>query len=1212
MKQIWTLLFSLIGVMASGQCVDLEWLNPYPLSNDLEDVKWVSESKAFAIGDRGSLVRTLDAGATWEVMPQLITYDYKALWFSSENIGYAAGVINNAGIIIKTIDGGDTWFELDMGIGVPNTVRSLWFIDDNIGYAGSFGKILKTVNGGVTWTVKTINISYTFDSMYFFDEMTGFAEAGSYIYRTVDGGVTWTQVLSASTLLYDLCFADANVGFCGYSSSGSYYKTINGGATWTLTTSGMAGAVRSVYFASPLIGYMGTGSERIYQTLDGGTTWTQVFVDVSQDINAFDSWGENQILGVGNFGRIDFSPTNGALGTWSMINQVTPLSPNAMHMLDENKGFFASYGSISKTLDGGDTFTHTTLPTSQQAYGIAFASPDTGVVVGANGLRYRTVNGGTSWINQSVSNTTSLYFDVFFRDHLNGYYCGSNGLLNKTTDAGATWSILGSDQTQTLRSVWFLNADTGYVCGAAGTLLRTVNGGDTWTSVNPGTTAYLLNIYFYNDQLGFCSGESGTLLRTSNGGETWTINSAGWGDDITEVKMFDENVGYFSTSDFNGAIYRTYNGGLNWYFYAIVNNQTIEELDIVNENTIIAIGSGGGVWKIHPNMPTPLVADTVNVCSGGTVDGLSPDPAYSTRWITAAVGGSFLQDSPEFDVSLLPASGDVWVLYMDSLECQSIPKKVHVIVSDVTEPPLILASELSMCVGESAILETSDGSEVLWSTEEYGSSITVSEAGEYSAQYNLGDCISEWSAPISIIVNDLPDAATIIVPDYDPCGPGAVILTTETMDITTWFDGAGNELVIGDNSFVIDNLTTEQTFGLNYTNEFGCIGETTYVTLDVFEVPTAPVIASDDIAFCPGETTIIYSVDNSEVLWSNGVTASSIEVGDEAIYTAIAVSTEGCESAVSNEVNIYVYDAAVYPEVVIGEYDVCGDAVDIVVTNTIYLYWYNSNMQQISVDDGDFTTLFGNTDLTYYVQAISDYNCLSELVEINIDFAELSAAPMIDVVLTDLCEGQSTVVSSANGSEVLWSTGEFASSIIVDETIQITATINDGVCESNPSIPVNIVVHPNPEVPTITINGPELIATAGWQEYQWFYYNDPTGPDTQTWEPNNVGEYTVQVTNEHGCSAMSAPVFWNYISVEELVNNDISLYPNPTNGVLNITSEKLISTITIYDATGRRILTEQTFGYSETLDLTGLSAGVYLVELEVELGERVKGRFEIY
>jgi hypothetical protein len=256
-------------------------------------------------------------------------------------------------------------------------------------------------------------------------------------------------------------------------------------------------------------------------------------------------------------------------------------------------------------------------------------------------------------------------------------------------------------------------------------------------------------------------------------------------------------------------------------------------------------------------------------------------------------------------------------------------------------------------------------------------------------------------------------------------------------------------------------------------------------------------------------------------------------------------------------------------------------------------------MQQISVDDGDFTTLFGNTDLTYYVQAVSDFDCLSGLVEINIDFAELPAAPMIDVVLTDLCEGQSTLVSSANGSEVLWSTGEFASSIVVDETIQITATINDGVCESNPSIPVNIVVHPNPDIPIITINGPELIATAGWQEYQWFYYNDPTGPDTQTWEPSNVGEYTVQVTNEHGCTAMSEPVFWNYISVDELENIGISLYPNPTNGVIYIKSNTSIGRVDVIDMTGRIVMTEWIFGNSGTLDLSGLKEGVYSVNAQL-------------
>lgn len=1196
MKKVYPilLLFVFFRTIGFSQCTDWEWLNPYPQSNDLEDVKWVSESKAFALGDRGVLVRTLDAGATWEVMPQLISYNYQTLYFSSPMIGYAAGVLNNAGIIIKTIDGGDTWFQLDMGIGVPNTIGSLWFVNDNIGYAGSFGKILKTTNGGVTWTVKNISISYTFQSLYFFDEFNGFAQGGSYIYRTVDGGLNWTQVLNASTLLNDISFADANVGFAGYSSSGFYYKTVNGGATWTQVASGFGGSVRTVYFANALVGYMATTAERIYQTVDGGTTWTQVYVDVSQDVNAFHSWGNNQVLAVGNYGRMVISSTGGGNGTWSMINQVTPLSPNAMHMIDENTGFFASYGSISKTTDGGESFVHTTLPTSQQPFAMSFPSPDSGFVVGANGLRYRTINGGNTWINQSVSNSTSAFFDVFFRDHLHGYYCGTGGGLSQTVDGGVTWTGLGSDQTQTLRGVWFLNADTGYVCGAAGTLLRTVNGGDTWTSVNPGITAYLLSLYFYNDQLGFCTGESGLLLRTTNGGETWTSASAGWGDDITEIKMLDENIGYFSTSDFNGSIYRTWNGGLNWVFYAIMNNQTIEEFDVVDANTLVAIGTGGGVWKIHPKMPTPQVPDSVNVCSGGIVDGMSPDPTYTTRWVTASYGGYWIQDAPAFDVSLLPESGDVWVFYMDSLECQSIPKKVHVTVSDVSSPPVIETTLSALCEGGSTVIETANGADVLWSTGEMSSSIVVNEEGSYSAQVNDGSCISDWSSPIDIVVHPLPETPVILVPDYDPCAPGEIILSTETTYQTTWLDDQGETLAADVNLFVIENPQTEQTFGLQYTNEFGCVSESVYTPIETFELPGAPVIASDDIAFCPGFTTLIYSVDNSEVLWSNGITATSIEVGEANGYSAIAVSPEGCESALSNVVDIYVYDPAVVPNVVIGEYDVCGDAVDIAVTNTNYLYWYNADMQQISVDDADFTTLFGNTDLTYYVQAVSDFDCLSELVEINIDFAETPAAPMIDAVLTDLCEGQSTVVSSADGGEVLWSTGEFASSIVVDETVQITATLSNGVCESDPAIPVNIVVHPNPEIPTITIIGLDLVATAGWQEYQWFYYNDPTGPDTQIWEPSNVGEYTVQVTNEHGCSSISAPIFWTGVGVEEQ-EKGWSLFPNPTSGIVHIQSNSTIGRVEVIDMTGRVVLTEWIFGSTGTLDLSGLAVGMYSV-----------------
>ncbi|MFZ4785428.1 MAG: T9SS type A sorting domain-containing protein, partial [Flavobacteriales bacterium] len=128
----------------------------------------------------------------------------------------------------------------------------------------------------------------------------------------------------------------------------------------------------------------------------------------------------------------------------------------------------------------------------------------------------------------------------------------------------------------------------------------------------------------------------------------------------------------------------------------------------------------------------------------------------------------------------------------------------------------------------------------------------------------------------------------------------------------------------------------------------------------------------------------------------------------------------------------------------------------------------------------------------------------------------------------------------------------------------------------------------------IIISGLDLVATAGWQEYQWFYYNDPTGPDTQIWEPSNVGEYTVQVTNEHGCSTMSAPVFWTGVGVEEQ-ENEWNIYPNPSAGLVYIQSHSTIGRVEVIDTTGRVIMTEWIFGNTGTLDLSRLAAGMYSV-----------------
>jgi photosystem II stability/assembly factor-like uncharacterized protein len=67
------------------------------------------------------------------------TQKLNSVYFVNNNIGYIAG---NFGTILKTSDGGNTWTVLSSGI--TQDLRSIYFTDVNTGYiVGAFHTILK-------------------------------------------------------------------------------------------------------------------------------------------------------------------------------------------------------------------------------------------------------------------------------------------------------------------------------------------------------------------------------------------------------------------------------------------------------------------------------------------------------------------------------------------------------------------------------------------------------------------------------------------------------------------------------------------------------------------------------------------------------------------------------------------------------------------------------------------------------------------------------------------------------------------------------------------------------------------------------------------------------------------------------------------------------------------------------------------------------------
>lgn len=69
-----------------------------------------------------------------------------------------------------------------------------------------------------------------------------------------------------------------------------------------------------------------------------------------------------------------------------------------------------------------------------------------------------------------------------------------------------------------------------------------------------------------------------------------------------------------------------------------------------------------------------------------------------------------------------------------------------------------------------------------------------------------------------------------------------------------------------------------------------------------------------------------------------------------------------------------------------------------------------------------------------------------------------------------------------------------------------------------------------------------------------------------------------------------------------LVNNSITIYPNPTNSDLNIKSETIINSIEIFNSLGHRVYQEYINSKEKLIDISSLSNGVYLIRFNTDNG----------
>ena len=215
------------------------------------------------------------------------------------------------GTWVRTIDGGATWENGRVAGADTLQFRDVQAISADVAYLmaagnGELSRIYRTADGGRTWTLQHLNREpdVFFDCMTFWDARTGivFSDAvrgDHYILRTVDGGATWNRVPvgqlppalpnEGSFAASGTCSAgsgrrDGWIG-TGNASPARVLRTADAGATWTVDTtpivSGPSAGIASIIFRDSLDG-MALGGEidkpaargdYVAITRDGGRRW---------------------------------------------------------------------------------------------------------------------------------------------------------------------------------------------------------------------------------------------------------------------------------------------------------------------------------------------------------------------------------------------------------------------------------------------------------------------------------------------------------------------------------------------------------------------------------------------------------------------------------------------------------------------------------------------------------------------------------------------------------------------------------------------------------------------------------------------------------------------------------------------------------------------------------------------------------------------------
>lgn len=467
-------------------------------------------------------------------------------------------------------------------------------------------------------------------------------------------------------------------------------------------------------------------------------------------------------------------------------------------------------------------------------------------------------------------------------------------------------------------------------------------------------------------------------------------------------------------------------------------------------------GGGSSAAMIAARTITATPTTTICVNNSATLfAGTNASPA-TINWYSTIAGGSPIGTGSPFTTSVITVPG-TYTLYAGY--CQGGTYRVPSVITVITGPTLTVNSA-SICSGQTATLNAGGATTYTWNTGAFISSIIVNPVA--TTVYTVSGTIATCTAAITTTVSMLA-APVLAAPPVNICNGQTATLTAAGATSYTWNTG-------GTGASITVTPAVNTTYTVTGSNGACTSSITTNITVNA-----PPVVTSNTVTICSGQTATLTGAGATSYTWSAGSTTSSIAVNPATSTNYTVIGSNGTCT-----------NSAIASVIVVPSLTVTATSATICQGGTATLTVGGATTYTWSTAQTTATISVSPAATTVYTINGSSGSCSATATATVL----VNSNPTVTVNSSTICSGQTATLNALGATNYTWNPGGLTgSSVNVSPGVTqvYTVTGSNANCTGTNNTTLTVISTPTISATSATVCSGQTatLTAAGATNYTW-------------------------------------------------------------------------------------------------------------------------------